>query len=232
MNELPLLFAFSAGMAASVNPCGFIMLPALVAFMLGDGEAKAAPAGPLRRVGRGLLVGLATAGGFVLLFALVGLVLSLGGRALVATFPWAGLAVGAGIALLGVWLLLTGRSFGLPYVERLRLPLRRGPGGGLLFGIAYGACSLGCTLPIFLIVVGQALAAHGLAGAVVQFVVYALGMGLVLLVVSLATALAQDTVYRVSRRLVPVVQRVGAVLLIAAGGYLVVYWWPFLGVIR
>ncbi|MBI4507190.1 MAG: cytochrome c biogenesis protein CcdA [Chloroflexi bacterium] len=232
MSELPLLFAFSAGMAASVNPCGAIMLPALVAFLLGDPGAKGAPRVPLLRAARGLLVGLATAAGFVVIFAAVGLVLSLGGRALVAAFPFTGLAVGAGLALLGVWMLLAGGSLHVLPLQRLSVPLRPGVGGAFVFGIAYGACSLGCTLPIFLIVVGQALAAQGLAGAVVQFVVYALGMGLVLLLVSLATVLSQDTVQRWANALLPLVQRVGALLLIAAGGYLVTYWWPYLGVIR
>lgn len=232
MTQLPLLFAFSAGMAASVNPCGFIMLPALVAFLLGDPAAKGAPKAPLLRAGRGLLVGLATTAGFVVIFAAVGLVLSLGGRALVVAFPYAGLAIGAALALLGVWLLLTGSSVHVAVLQRLPVPLRPGVGGAFVFGIAYGACSLGCTLPIFLIVVGQALAAQGLAGAVVQFVVYALGMGLMLLLVSLTTVLAQDTVQRLSNALLPLVQRVGALLLIATGGYLVLYWWPFLGVIR
>jgi cytochrome c biogenesis protein CcdA len=231
MSELPLLFAFSAGMAASVNPCGFIMLPALIAFMLGDApDAAAEPA--LRRAGRGLLVGLATTVGFVGLFAVVGFVLALGGRALVTLFPWAGLAVGVGLVLTGVWLLATGHALGLPLAARVRLPLRRGLGGGLLFGVAYGAASLGCTLPIFLIVVGQALAAEGLVAALGQFVAYALGMGFVLLVVSLATALVEDAMLRISKAVVPLVQRLGALLLIAAGGYLVQYWWPLLGALR
>lgn len=232
MSQLPLFFAFSAGVAASVNPCGFIMLPALVAFLLGDPAAKGAPQTPLLRIGRGLLVGLATTAGFVVLFAAVGLVLSLGGRALVVAFPFAGLGIGVALALLGIWLLLTGSAVCILPLQRLPVPLRPGAAGAFVFGIAYGAASLGCTLPIFLIVVGQALAAQGLGGAIVQFVVYALGMGLVLLLVSLATVLAQDTVQRLSSALLPLVQRVGALLLIAAGGYLVLYWWPFLGVIR
>ena len=37
---LPLGYAFGAGMVATVNPCGVLLLPSLVAFYLGHGEGS------------------------------------------------------------------------------------------------------------------------------------------------------------------------------------------------
>ena len=38
MSELPVIFAFTAGLAALVSPCGAVMLPAYVSYYLGLDE--------------------------------------------------------------------------------------------------------------------------------------------------------------------------------------------------
>ena len=79
--------------------------------------------------------------------------------------------------------------------------------------------SLGCTLPIFLIAVGAALTT-GVVGSLVLFVAYSLGMGLVLTAVALGAALVQGVVSTTLRRVLPYVQQVSALLLVAAGSYI------------
>ncbi len=226
MISFPLAYAFAAGMAATVNPCGFVMLPTLVSFYLGMKDAAFAESSAWRRAASGLGLGVAATAGFVALFALVGAIVSAGGHALVTVFPWFGFGIGAILVLVGVWLFGSGRSLGIGALHQLQPPLRRGPVGLFLFGVAYGAASLSCTLPIFLVVVGGALATSGLAAGILQFISYTLGMGTVLVVVSVATALSKGVVVQGFRSLLPVVERLGAVLLIGAGLYLVVYWWP------
>ncbi len=54
------------------------------------------------------------------------------------------------------------------------------------YGLAFALSSLGCTLPLFLTVVGTGVARGGLAGGLGQLVLYALGMGTV---VSMLTVL-------------------------------------------
>jgi len=39
--DAPLAFAFGAGMVATVNPCGFAMLPAYLSFFLGIEDERA-----------------------------------------------------------------------------------------------------------------------------------------------------------------------------------------------
>ncbi|MFQ5925728.1 MAG: cytochrome c biogenesis protein CcdA, partial [Dehalococcoidia bacterium] len=79
---LPLGYAFGAGMIATVNPCGFLMLPAYVAYYLGTDEGNQQES-PLRVRGlHGLALGLAITLGFVVLFSTIGLAVSLSGQAL------------------------------------------------------------------------------------------------------------------------------------------------------
>ena len=57
MSTATLLLAFSAGMVAAVNPCGFALLPAYLAYYLGlesSGDAAAPPRGG--ELGRSLAV--------------------------------------------------------------------------------------------------------------------------------------------------------------------------------
>ncbi|MDP8977837.1 MAG: hypothetical protein M3N17_04560 [Actinomycetota bacterium] len=55
-DDVPLLLAFTGGLVASVNPCGFAMLPAYLSFFLGLDNAMA-PAGRATAVARALRVG-------------------------------------------------------------------------------------------------------------------------------------------------------------------------------
>jgi cytochrome c biogenesis protein CcdA len=52
----------------------------------------------------------------------------------------------------------------------------RGTRGYAAFGFAYGAASLGCTLPLFLGLIGTATAAGGRSAAVGAFALYGAGM--------------------------------------------------------
>ncbi|MBI4201962.1 MAG: cytochrome c biogenesis protein CcdA [Chloroflexi bacterium] len=222
MLDIPIAYAFSAGMVATVNPCGFVMLPAYVAYQLGLGDETVHP---VKRIAKGLAMGLVATLGFVVLFGAVGVVIAAGGRVLIRLFPYGGLAIGIGLIALGLYLLLSGKHLGLMVASRIQGPKTlHGAGQFFLFGIAYALASLSCTLPIFLVVVGSALAAGGFMPGFVQFISYALGMGLVLVGVTLAVVFFKTAVNQGVRLLLPYVERIGNVALIAAGAYLVYYW--------
>ena len=78
---------------------------------------------------------------------------------------------------------------------------RRNLTGYAAYGTAYALASLGCTLPVFLGVVGTSLQLHGLATAIGQFVLFGLGMGAVLAVLTMATAWFGDGLIRRGRAL-------------------------------
>ncbi|MBI2172499.1 MAG: cytochrome c biogenesis protein CcdA [Chloroflexi bacterium] len=222
MLEIPIAYAFSAGMVATVNPCGFVMLPAYIAYQLGLGDEAVHP---LRRAAKGMAMGLVATLGFVVLFGTVGAVIAAGGRVLIRLFPYGGLAIGVGLITLGAYLLITRKHLGLLFASRIQGPQTpRGVSQFFLFGIAYALASLSCTLPIFLVVVGSALAVGGFLPGFVQFISYALGMGLVLVVVTMSVVFFKTAVSNALRAFMPYVERVGNLALMAAGAYLVYYW--------
>jgi len=213
---LPLGYAYAAGMVASVNPCGFIFLPSYVSFQLGTQGEGYYQRPVLLRAAQALLVGLLATAGFVLVFGAAGAVLAAGGQWLAGIFPHLGVLVGLGMAILGVWLLVTHQTLGLAAATRVSTSSRN----AFLFGIAYAIGSLGCTLPIFLVVAGGALAGQGFG----QFLSYSFGMGTVLVAVTLGAALFKGAIGRALRGTVPHVHRLSAMFLIGAGLYLVYYW--------
>jgi len=226
---LPFGLAFGAGMVAAVNPCGFAMLPAYLSLYLGTEEEGFAERSAASRVLRALAVGCVVSSGFVLLFGVAGVVISAGGTALIGAMPVLGVLVGEALVALGVWMLLAGRG---PYAAvlgrlatRLGDPRKVGIRGFFLFGLAYGAASLGCTLPAFLAVVGSGIAAAGVVPGAVRFLDYGLGMASVLVALTVALAFFKEGVVKWLRGALPYVQTTSAVLLILAGAYVVFYWW-------
>ena len=221
---LPVGWAFAAGMVASVNPCGFMLLPSYLSYHLGAEETGFYQQTILTRLGKALLLGGVATAGFVAILAIFGGVIAAGGRWLITVFPFAGVAIGAVMALVGLYLLVTHRTIGIMAASRVTVTPQRNLRNVFSFGIAYAIGSLSCTLPIFLVVVGSSLASQGLAKSFVQFVGYAVGMGSVLIAVTIGTALFRGAVAKLLRRVVPYVHRTSAFFLIGAGVYLVYYW--------
>jgi cytochrome c-type biogenesis protein len=221
---LPVGFAFAAGIVASVNPCGFFMLPAYISYHLGTEEEGFYQQSAGRRLSKGLFLGVVTTLGFLVVFAVVGGIISAGGQWLVRVFPFAGVAIGGIMIAVGLWLLITHRTLGIMAASRVTVSPQRNLRNVFLYGIVYAIGSLSCTLPIFLVVVGSSLASQGLLGSFSQFIGYALGMGSILVAVTLGAALFQGTVARALRQALPYVHRVSALFMVGAGAYLIYYW--------
>jgi cytochrome c-type biogenesis protein len=226
---LPLGYAFGAGMVAAVNPCGFAMLPAYLGLYLGASDSRAASwSGANARVVKALWVSAMVTLGFIILFGVAGLVLSIATSTIARYLPWMGLAIGV-LLVLVAGRMLGGRvlysSFGERFADRLGSSARESSGRGYLaYGLGYGAASLSCTLPIFLAVVGSTLAVSGFVPAMAQFLLYALGMGFVITLLTLATALFKSAVITYMRGIVRYVQTASALLLLVAGAYIIYYW--------
>lgn len=221
---LPVGWAFAAGMVASVNPCGFLLLPAYLSYHLGTEEEGFYEQTAIKRLGKALLLGGVATAGFVTILTIFGGVIAAGGCGLITVFPFAGVAIGAVMMLLGVYLLATHRTIGIMAASRVTVAPKRNLRNVYSFGIAYAVASLSCTLPIFLVVVGSSLASQGLADSLVQFVGYALGMGSILIAVTIGAAFFRGNVAKWLRRVVPYVHRTSALFLVGAGAYLIFYW--------
>ncbi len=226
----PFGFAFAAGMASAVNPCGFAMLPAYLGLYLGANEKNNEDVKSARHLGRALVVGGAVTAGFVVLFGVAGTVIGLGARTFVGdVLPWVGLAVGVVLAIAGSWLIGGGKLYtgiAARAAARMGNPGQVSLRGYFMFGLSYGTASLSCTLPIFLAVVGSTLtlAVSNLATSFGQFVLYALGMGAVIMALTIGMAFFKGAMVRTMRRALPYIQPIGSWLMVLAGAYIVFYW--------
>lgn len=131
--DLPVAFAFTAGIVAAFNPCGAAMLPAYIGYQLGDPDISA---DPIKALMRGFYLGGVVTAGFVSLSLVVGLVVGIGAGVLLKIIPFAGLSIGICIVLLGGWLLISGRDLGIYRGIGINPGHRRGFKDVFLFGVA------------------------------------------------------------------------------------------------
>lgn len=221
MDAVPLSLALLAGGFSILNPCGFPLLPAFLSFYVGAEEETLGA--PTNRAAQGLLVGLLVSAGCLALFAMVGLPVTFGMRAVATAVPFAGAGVGLVLVGLGLYSLRGGRV-SLSFVRNRAPQLARTKRTMLLFGVAYGMASLGCTLPVFLTLVAASSGASGPTGSLAVFMSYGLGMALVLMALSVAAALLRDQLAKGLGRLLPFLPRMTGMMLVVAGSYLSYYW--------
>ncbi len=225
-----LALAFSAGMVATVNPCGFALLPAYLSYFLGldpsgdpDTDPSATGARRSSPVLRALVVSAAVTAGFLVVFGIMGLVWSSVSSVIGQRLPWFTLAIGIGLVVLGIAVL---RGFE-PTIRLPHMDLNRS-GRELvtmfLYGISYAVASLSCTIPVFISLVSVTL--DGSFGqSLGAFVAYGLGMGMTLGILTIAVALARTGVVSSFRRLLPHMQTISGALLVLAGLFVGYYAW-------
>ena len=96
MIDAPLALAFGAGLVATVNPCGFAMLPAYLSYFIGLGdEGEQARSATLRRA---LLIGTTMASAFLVVFGITGILITAGFRAVIDWIPWIALLIGVAMS--------------------------------------------------------------------------------------------------------------------------------------
>jgi cytochrome c-type biogenesis protein len=220
--DAPLALAFTAGMVAAFNPCGFVLLPAYLSFYLGV-DADERPAAGTAAV-RGVTVGAAVTAGFVVVFGIAGTAVTQLSLSVQSFAPWLTVIVGAVLVVLGL-VMLKGFQPKLALPRLGRLTDGQGLGSMFLFGISYATVSLSCTLPVFLTAVAATFGESSLLAGMVGFVAYALGMGAVLMALTLAVALARRSLVSGMRRALPYVARASGALLVVAGAYVAYYGW-------
>jgi cytochrome c-type biogenesis protein len=217
----PLTLALAAGGLSTINPCGFAMLPAYLTFYVGADEDQLPTA--TSRTAQGLKAGLMVTAGFLLVFAIVGLPITYGATRIVRTIPWVGMALGLTLLIVGVATFF-GRKISLTINHGIRPDHDRQPKTMFVFGIGYGIASLGCTLPVFLAVIGASLATAGPGGALLVLVAYGAGMAIMLILFSTGAALVRDGLVRSVRKIMPYMGRITGGMLTVAGLYLTYYW--------
>lgn len=218
---LALGYAFGLGMVAVFNPCGFAMLPAWLAYFVTDDGLDG---GQLRSVQRAIAVSITLTAGFVVVFLTIGLVISAAASTIVPKLPWLSIVLGLAMVVFAASL-LRGREVSISLPWSARGPRARSHRDIFAFGMSYALVSVACTIPLFLAAITSTLTAGNFGLGMLRFVAYAVGMGLVLTVLTLAVALARSSVVSHMRRVLPHVRRIAAVLLGVAGLYVAYYGW-------
>ncbi len=216
MDLVLISFAFFAGLQAFFAPCSIALIPAYVGYYVSD---KTVHIGRKSQLLFGLRAGSMASLGIITIYAIFGIILSVLGKIIAPVLPWIELITGGILVFLGVSALL-GYEFAIrpPVVIKTR---SNGTKRFYLFGVAYAIGALGCTLPVFLVVIFQALAQRGPIGGFINFMVYALTMALLMILFSLIAALSKTAIYMFLTKYMAIIQKSAGILVLFAGIYMI-----------
>lgn len=214
LEQIPLALVFGAGFVTLLSPCGYILLPAYISYYLGG---KVTLKGALR----GTLTSII---GIFLVFGAAGLMVGLASSLIQSIVPHLTLIAGIIIFVIGV---SKAFEFDLPFLglpSKLRGSIK--PSGFFTFGIVYAFTASGCTLPIFFAVILYASLAPGF-GAVITLFTYAFGVAIPLIATGILAAKANQLVITRLTNVAPKVHRASGFILMAAGAYLIYYYYTY-----
>lgn len=216
MDWVLITFSFLAGLQAFFAPCSIALIPAYLGFYV---KQETGIENRARLLLFGLKAGIFASLGLLSVYVSFGIILTIFGRLIAPVFPWIELAT-------GTLLLFLGSSTLLGYEFALRPPvvIQTGQVGQkrfYLFGVAYALGALGCTLPIFLLVIFQSLAQKGIFGGVINFAAYALAMSSLMIVFSLISSFSKGAIHKFLEKYMVLIQKSSGILILLAGAYLI-----------
>ncbi|BCW70813.1 cytochrome c biogenesis protein CcdA [Arthrobacter sp. NicSoilB8] len=218
----PVLYAFTLGLVAALNPCGFPMLPAYLAIFTDTTAGRTGADSQAVRITRGLLAGACVSAGFIAVFGVLGLLLEGGARLATDWLPWVMAAIGVMMAGAGISTLL-GRAPALN-LSAPRFRARRSVLAMAGYGAAYAVGSLSCSLPLFLAAVAGSFTGQSLPTALATYLAYALGMALFVTTAALITTTLGAAAVRNIRTAGRWLPALSGITLAASGAYLAYYW--------
>ena len=225
MIDIPIVFAFTAGLAALVSPCGAVMLPAYISYYLGLEDEKELGNDFFKRFKNALLIGVVASLGLILLFGIFGLLWSVVGQFVKDVLPNLGLLLGIILAGMGFYVAISGRGLILPVITLNKYELKKSYGSVFIFGVAYGVATVSCTFPIFLAIMAHALTVVGTGAVLIQFLAYGSGLGFGLIVITLLAALFKKAAAQLVRSALPYMERFYGLVLFFSGTYIAWYWY-------
>ena len=225
MIDVDLAFPLAAGLIAAFNPCGFAMLPAYLSFFLGQDQENETDG--YQNFLTGLKVSLTLSAGFIFVFGILGILTNsiISESFIERQAGYLTLAIGIVLILLGLVMIrglqptLKIPGFQITNINR-QLP------SIFLFGVSYAVVSVGCSAPIFFITVGSSFSRDGIIDGLAVFITYALGMSIVVILLTLSLAMARTVIAKNMRRILPYLSLLSGILLTGAGFFLAAYgWW-------
>jgi cytochrome c biogenesis protein CcdA len=214
--------SFLRGLAAAVNPCGFVLLPTYLMYFLGlQGLSPGTQRASIRRA---LVVSGSVSAGFLSVFLTAGLVSVHFTRWINENARYATVVIGVALVILGVAMLF---GFKLPIVTPQVSASSHDHTARSMFvyGVAYAVASIGCSIALFMATLFDNTRREGVLSGIANFVAYGAGMSLLVTALTITLAVANTGLLRVLRSGMRHVQMIAAAFVVISGVYLVYYFW-------
>lgn len=217
-----LVTSFTAGLLASINPCGFVLLPTYLLYFLGMESSR--PGTERGSIRRAFAVSLAVSAGFMTVFVVIGTITKVATGWFLDKSPWISVAIGIGLAVLGVAMMF---GYRVPFTTpRLDVGRRdRSVASMFVFGITYAVVSIGCTLGPFLAIVLGGVTVDGFTKGIAAIGLYGIGMALVVTSLTVTLALANTAMLRIVRKGMSIFEDLAGVFVLLTGLYISWYWY-------
>ena len=208
-----LSLAFSAGLLAVLAPCALPMLPSFVSYYMNAEEKR-------NNLGSALTFGFLTVAGFLTVFLVIGILPSFALNSLASKVEYVSPFIGVILIVLGLGHLFSDVFYNLPVIKTAA-PVGGGVKAFYLYGLGYGAASMACSFPIFVLLVLQSATAGGIVSILFMFLAYGLGAAAVLVPLSIALTFSKELIYQRLVSILPHMKKINALVLILAGLYMV-----------
>jgi len=208
-----LSLSFTGGFLATLAPCALPMVPGYVAYYMNLGQGKRSHLAILG-------FALATSVGFTSVYILVGVLPALGVSRLSERLYAVTLFIGAFLVIIGLVMAFS-EVFSKVPVFKSEATKTVGYRGLILYGAGYGLASMACSLPVFILLVLQSASSGGPIGILVSFTAYGIGAATMIVPLTFAVAYSNQVLVERFMGLLPHVKKVSALVLIAAGLYMV-----------
>ena len=218
--RLPL--AFTSGLLAAINPCGFVLLPTYLMYFLGMETLR--PGAERTSIRRALAVSLSVSGGFLSVFIVLGVIAKWATNSFLDAMPYISLVIGVALIVLGVAMIF---GYRLPFTApKMDIGERdRSVVSMFVFGIAYAVASFGCTLGPFSGTVLGAISTNGIVTGIAAIALYGLGMALLVTALTVTLAMANTALLRFLRRGMQWFEYLAGIFVLLTGVYLTYYWY-------
>ena len=220
-----LSLAFTAGMVAAFNPCGVVLLPTYIAYLITQQKGNSNSIYSTFKLG--IKVGGLMTLGFISVFLIAGITVSALGTLVFKLAPWLAVVVGIVFTTTGIILLIKPEKFQLisQFTSRAGANIKeKNSFNFYLYGIGYAVASLGCTLPVFMVAIFTSFTAGNFYQGIINFLLYGLGMGIVVTAITFFSLLAKKAVEKWLRKIVPYINTAAALFILLTGLYLIYYW--------
>ena len=219
-------YSFVAGVLAAINPCGIVMLPVylgLYVYNNSDSNDITTSRKIVNSVNIILFVGI----GFVALFSLAAIIVSLSSELIGDLIPFISILLSLLILYFGIGELSGEKIFSTKISSissKIGNPKNINPIGFILFGISYGLASVGCALPIFISVVTKSINSSNNQSIFIDFISYSFGMISVITILTIATFISVNSTKIINNFFRKWSSLIFGIFLTLAGIFMLSYW--------